>query len=107
MSVQGHTAAALLCRKILMHVAVEKKANPNQTFVEYVDFLASQHIIPAGSKAWVDHIRTRPNLENHEVVIINRDEAEGLIKFTEMLLKIVYEYPAKVPTGGSSPPAAS
>jgi hypothetical protein len=39
MTVGACTSAVLTCRKILMHIAVEKGAAEGQTFVAYVDHL--------------------------------------------------------------------
>jgi hypothetical protein len=46
----------------------------------------------------VDHIRTKGNEATHEIVLMTKADAEELIAFTEMLLKFVYEFPAKVPS---------
>jgi hypothetical protein len=89
----AYTAAVLCCRKVLMHVAVEKGAKPGQSFVSYVEHLATTGYIPPGAKEWVDHIRTKSNEANHEIVVMSSADAEELLSFTEMLLKVVYEYP--------------
>lgn len=90
----AYTAAVLCCRKILMHIAVEKGAKEGQSFVAYVEHLADKGYIPPGSKEWVDHIRTKSNEANHEVVVMSSADAEELLSFTGMLLKVVYEFPA-------------
>lgn len=90
------TAAVLCCRKLLMHVAVEKGAKPNGTFISYVEYLADQNYVPPGAKIWVDHIRTKGNEANHEITIMGAADAEDLLRFAEMLLKLVYEYPAAI-----------
>jgi DNA-directed RNA polymerase subunit RPC12/RpoP len=97
MAVSAYTAAILGCRKLLMHVAVEKGAPSNQPFVSYVEYLASNHYVPPGSGAWVDHIRKKGNEANHEITIMSKGDAEELITFVEMLLKLVYEFPGRVP----------
>ena len=63
----AHTAAVLCCRKILMHLAVDKGAKSGQTFVSYVDFLANEGYVPPGGREWVDHIRQMGNQANHEI----------------------------------------
>jgi hypothetical protein len=92
------TAAALCCRKILMHVAVERKAQEGKSFQHYVDYMDANHYIPAGAKAWVDQIRTKGNEANHEIKISTRKEGEEIVDFTEMLLKVIYDYPSRVPS---------
>ena len=94
----AYTAAVLTCRKILMHLAVEQGADPGKNFFHYVEYLADRGYVPPNGKAWVDHIRTRGNEANHEIVIMEGKDAAELVVFTEMLLKFVYELPSLVPS---------
>ncbi len=103
MGVPAYTAAVLVCRKILMHVAVEAGADPGLKFVQYVEYLWENHHIPHNAKGWVDHIRNKGNEANHEIVLMGREEAEQLISFTEILLQLMYELPLRVP--GVEPPS--
>ena len=96
MSVASYTAAVLCCRKLLMHIAVSKGASKNQTFLSYVQYLSENHYIPPDATEWVDHIRAKGNEANHEILIMTQEDAEALITFSEMLLKIIYEFPAAV-----------
>lgn len=89
-----HTAAVLCCRKLLMHLAVAKGAKVGDTFKNYVDFLANGNHIPVACKSWVEQIRDTGNEANHEIKMMKREDAEDLISFCEMLLKITYEFPA-------------
>jgi DNA-directed RNA polymerase subunit RPC12/RpoP len=97
MSAGSPTSAVLTCRKILMHVAVEQEAKPGKNFIEYVEYLSDKGFIPPNGKGWVDHIRTKGNEANHEIVVMSRGEAELQLTFLEMLLRFVYEFPKKVP----------
>ena len=99
-AVAAYTASVLACRKILMHVAVEKGAPENQPFLAYVDYLAAKHYVPPGGEGWVDHIRKKGNEANHEIKTMSKADAEELLTLLEMLLKLVYEFPARVPSGG-------
>ena len=94
----ANTAAVLVCRKLLMNVAVDLSAPPNKTFVEYVKYLSDNHYIPPNAQGWVDHIRNKGNEANHEIHLMSQTDAKELISLAEMLLKIVYEFPARVPT---------
>ena len=89
-----YTAAVLCCRKLLMHLAVAKGANPGGTFKGYVEFLADNNHIPTDCKSWVDEIKDTGNEANHEVKMMKQEDAETLVSFCEMLLKIFYEFPA-------------
>jgi hypothetical protein len=96
MTVNSFTAAVLTCRKLLMHIAVAKGAAPGKSFLEYVQYLADKGYVPPDGKGWVDHIRNKGNEANHEIKIMSEADAKDLIAFSEMLLKFVYEFPAKV-----------
>lgn len=93
----AHTSAVLAARKVLMHIAVAQGAKPGLSFVEYVEFLASQGFVPPHGRGWVDHIRKKSNEANHEIVVMGRTESEELLTFLEMLLKFIYEFPSRIP----------
>ena len=95
--VGAYTSAVLACRKILMHVAVEKGAKKKLTFEAYVDYLDDNNYIPPDGKGWVDHIRTKSNEANHKIVLMDLEEASVLVAFTEMLLRFIYEFPERLP----------
>lgn len=88
-----------------MHIAVAKGAKEGETFVHYVGYLSDKGFVPPGARPWVDHIRTKGNEANHEIVIVTREEAEEIISFSGMLLTLIYEFPArmkkKIPPGGA------
>lgn len=92
-----HTAAVMLCRKILMHTAVTQRAKAGLPFIDYVNFLVDAGYVPPNGKHWVDHIRKKGNEANHEIVIMQQQEAKDLIIFTEMLLRFIYEFPNSIP----------
>jgi hypothetical protein len=56
--------------------------------------LDSQGYIPPDGKAWVDKIRGKGNEANHEIALMCKDDAILVLRFTEMLLRFVYELPA-------------
>ena len=104
-SINAFTSSVMLSRKILMHIAVAQGAQPGQSFAQYVEYLAGNGYVPPNGKAWVDHIRKKGNEANHEIIVAAQADAMDLLSFTEMLLKFVYEFPAKVPVGSlPSPP---
>lgn len=95
-SLNCYTASVLCCRKLLMHIAVSKGAEENKSFIHYVEYLAHKNFIPPDAQQWVDHIRLKGNEANHEIKIMDKDESEELLTFIEMLLKVIYEFPAKI-----------
>lgn len=96
-SASAYTAAVLLSRKLLMNIAVFLGANPDEPFISYVEYLASNGYVPPNGKGWVDHIRKKGNEDTHEIVVMRQADAEDLIGFSEMLLKFIFEFPNKVP----------
>ena len=80
-----------------MNIAVAQGAAEGLKFIEYVDHLSSAGYIPPNGRGWVDHIRKKGNEATHEIALMQQKDAEELIAFTEMLLKFVYEFPARVP----------
>lgn len=92
-----YTGAVLLCRKMLMNIAVDQGAKEGLTFAQYVDLLAKTGFVPPNGKDWVDQIRERGNDATHEIALMQRSDAEEIIGFVEMLLKFIYEFPSRVP----------
>lgn len=92
-----YTAAVLLCRKMLMNIAVHQGALEGLKFIEYVNFLSDQGYIPPNGKHWVDHIRKKGNEATHEITVMNEQDALELITFAEMLLRFIHEFPNMVP----------
>lgn len=104
-SAGAYTAAVMLCRKILMHVAVEKKADKNQSYAHYVNYLEAKGYVPPDGKQWVDRIRDLGNDANHDLPRSTQEDALDALEFTGQLLKFVYELPARVPRKKKEPAA--
>ena len=96
-----YTAAVLICRKLLMNIAVSQGAQPGGTFISYVEYLSSSGYVPPNGKGWVDHIRKKGNEATHEIILMSQSDAQELISFAEMLLKFIYEFPSRVPAGNA------
>lgn len=92
-----YTASVLVCRKILMNLAVNQGAKEWQKFIEYIEYLSDRWYIPPNGKWWVDHIRKKGNEATHEIQHMTKQDAEDLINFTQMLLVFIYEFPSRVP----------
>ncbi|WP_144610585.1 DUF4145 domain-containing protein [Bacillus altitudinis] len=93
-SIGSFNAAVLLARKLLMNIAVDKGAEEGKNFQFYVDYL-SEHFIAPNNRSWVDKIRHTGNIATHEIPDINQKDAEKILLFVEMLLRLVYEFPFK------------
>ncbi len=105
-----------------MNVAVSEGADKGLKFWQYVRYLADEGHITIKAKTWVDHVRDKGNDANHEIEMMEREDAERLIKFSEMMLKTMFEYPAEAEgraqanrqqgrpqpiSGGSNPPSVT
>ena len=96
MQVNAFTAAALLCRKILMHVAVEKGAKKvGDTFKNYIQHLETEGYVTPTMKDWVNSIKDTGNDATHKLEPASKENAENVLDLTEMLLKLVYETASK------------
>lgn len=95
-SVNSFTSVALCCRKLLMNISVDLGADENKNFAHYVNWLDENNYILPNAKGWVDQIRKIGNEATHEIHIISKEDSEKSLKFIEMILKLVYEFPAMV-----------
>lgn len=87
----AHTAGALLCRKILMHVAVDvANAKAGLTFQEYITKLEKAGYVTPPMKPWVDIIRDLGNDATHKLPQIEPAKSLSVLMFTEQLLLLSY-----------------
>jgi hypothetical protein len=96
MKVNAYTAAVMCCRKLLMNIAVAREAEKGKGFAYYVNYLSDQGFVPPDGKEWVDQIRKKGNEANHEIAVMEREDAEELITFSEMLLRFIYEFSGRM-----------
>ncbi|NCB25728.1 MAG: DUF4145 domain-containing protein [Bacteroidia bacterium] len=89
------TASVILARTLLNHVAVDKGAEENLSFKSYVDYLVENYMPPKSQK-WVDTIRLCANDSTHHLEILEKNDAEQVIKFVMYLLKYIYELPEEL-----------
>ncbi len=96
MSVGAHTGCVMVCRKILMHIAVEEGDSEGRKFIEYVEYLDDKGLLPYGAKPWAERIKDLGNEANHEIP--ERTEADALLLLTllEQILENLYEIPGKL-----------
>jgi Domain of unknown function (DUF4145) len=88
----AYTASVLICRKILMNLAVQHGAKPGLNFTEYVTYLEQARYVPPNGLAWVDKIRQKGNEATHELPQITQPDAAQIMRFVEMLLRFSYEF---------------
>lgn len=96
-SATAYTACELMCRKILMNIAVDKAGSkPGEAFQDYLDDLDEHRYITAGMREAVDRLRSRGNLATHALDPASKQDAALTIEVTEHLLESVYKFPAMV-----------
>lgn len=93
-AVAAYTASEIMCRKILMHVAVDvASSQAGKNFVQYIDDLVTAGYVTTGLKPVVDRVRQRGNGANHELPASTEDDSLTTLKITEHLLRGLYEIP--------------
>lgn len=98
-AVAAYTAAEIMCRKILMHLAVDVvKSGSGKNFSQYVTDLDDAGFVAPGLRAVVDQIRQRGNAANHELPASTEQESLTTMAITEHLLRTIYELPGLVPS---------
>jgi hypothetical protein len=90
-SINAFTSTELICRKILMHVAVEKGAKEKESFESYLTFLGEKGYITPPMTAWVNLIRQHGGKATHLIEKPDRKRAESTLMFTAELLRLIYE----------------
>jgi hypothetical protein len=91
MAARAYTASNLICRKILMNLAVQHGAKEGDSFVNYITFLVDKGWVPPNGRKWVDQIRLAGNEATHEIKLVLEEEAQRILQFVYMLLKFMYE----------------
>jgi hypothetical protein len=113
LSVSANTAVAMLCRKMLLHlahthdVANNPSAQPPSNFAAAVDYLKNNHLVPIQFHDWVDQIRQVGNVANHELPLVDAQSASDIALFTHNLLITLYELPQRANIASPMRPAGA
>lgn len=96
------TASAMMCRKIIFHIAVDKGLEPENNKGRAPNFQdCVKHLVKAGlitdkqEEDWVDSIRVLGNTATHKLDSVSQIPADRALKFTKALLEIIYTHPAE------------
>lgn len=107
----AYTAAVMMCRKLLLHVAVTHKLPEKDSrgrapsFFEAIEYLEATGIITKRMRPWVDRIKDVGNDANHEISPVTRESALDVATFTEQLLRLAYEMSAIMDATAPTPDA--
>ena len=100
----AYTSCALMCRKIIFHMAVEaglpekNEKNWAPSFEQCVNHLVKEELITKRQKdQWVDSIREWGNTATHDLAPIDKATAFNALEFTYQLLQMVYSFPDAAP----------
>jgi uncharacterized protein DUF4145 len=105
-SVRAYAAAELMCRKILMHMAVDNGlAKVGQPFVSCMNALQAAGYITTGLEKVVDQVRDRGNVANHDLPGSSEQESHVTLMITQHLMEALYELPGMA-AAPAQPPAA-
>lgn len=97
LGVGANTAAVMLCRKLLMHIAVShglpaKNAKDfAPTFAQCVDHLVTEGVVTKRMEPWIERIKEVGNEANHELSPVGKESALDVATFTQKLLELAYE----------------
>lgn len=98
-AVAAYTAAEMMCRKILMHIAVDQaKAKQGDAFAAYVEALDKAGFIAPGLRPVVTLVKDRGNAANHDLPASTEGESLQTMSITEHLLRTIYELPGLAPS---------
>lgn len=100
LAIAAPTAAVMLCRKLLFHIAVanglpaknDKDRAP--TYTEAVKALEDAEVITKKMRPWVERIKNVGNDANHELAPVTMESAMDVARFTEQVLRLAYEMDA-------------
>ncbi len=77
-----------------MAFAARHGAKEGESFLNYIDYLVREGYVPPNGRPWVDKIRTKGNEATHQLPSISKQDAELVVRFTEMLLRFTFEMPS-------------
>lgn len=104
----ANTAAVMLCRKLLFHIANTHglpEANDKgfaPGFAECAEHLRTQGLVTDRMMTWVKRIKDIGNEANHKLVPVTAEQALDVATFTEQLLVLAYELDARMAASAST-----
>jgi hypothetical protein len=88
------TASELMCRKMLMHIAVHQfDADEGEPFTKYIKALDDARFFPSMLQPVLDGIRERGNRATHDIAKSTREQSIKTIRITHHVLRTIYELP--------------
>lgn len=103
-SVSAYTASVLACRKLLMNIAVTQGARGERTLWSMSSTSPTRDLCRRMARVGLTTLGRRETRQRTRFPTWSGGDAEELIAFAEMLLKFIYEFPAKVPAAQPQAP---
>lgn len=92
-----YTAVVLMCRTLLMHIAVQEKApKKDPSFAQYIQYIVDKWLVPERCKVRLDQIRSLGGDAAHQITEKTEEDARTSIEFLQIVLKMAYEYADEV-----------
>lgn len=92
--VAAHTASEMMCRKILMHLAVDVAGSKaGGTFKQFIEDLEKAGHIGPALRPSVEKVKDRGNAANHDLPASTEQDSLVTLTITEHLLRGIYEIP--------------
>jgi hypothetical protein len=105
-TVNAYAGVVLLCRTLLMHLAVDRAgARLGADFTTCVNALDSGGWVAPNGRPWLEAVRVAGNKAAHRADPITKEEAETIMHFVEQLLRTLYELPARFTASAGPAPA--
>ncbi len=93
----AHTAAVMVCRVLLMNIAVDRGAKKRQTYDFYINYLFEGHYLSPDGKQVAEYVKRLGNDANHKIVMMDSDASGAVIRIIEALFRQIYETPNLIP----------
>jgi hypothetical protein len=97
MAAHTYTAAVLLCRTLLMRIAVAEGAPTRANFTDYIDYLNDNGYVAPRAAIWLDLVRSTGNIAAHQLRPMTEVDATRLVSFLAILLSSIYALPRPSP----------
>lgn len=91
MSTESYTAVAMICRKLLMNIAVDHGAEENQKFKVYVEYIQSENLVSKSATELLTEIKDIGNDANHEIPQVSVEKANQIIELTNEVIRQIYK----------------
>ena len=89
-STESYTAVAMLCRKLLMNIAVDHGAEKNKKFQEYVEYIQAKNLVSKSAEELLTEIKDIGNDANHEISQVSKEQANQIIELTNEIINQIY-----------------